>query len=241
MLFAFVICIDKRGSMNHHSRQQICALESQAGKLNYLLYLPQAYQAEQANQAEAPGEGWPVVFFLHGSGERGDDPQLVKNYGLPNQIELGQDFPFLVVSPQCPAGNRWTEMLSLLDQLFEEITGQYRVDLSRIYLTGLSMGGQGCWFWALAHPLRFAALLPICGRSFPAQAALLRNVPIWVFHGAKDEVVPLVESQVMVKALEEAGNSVRFTIYPEAGHDAWSATYANRKVYDWLLRQHLTN
>jgi predicted peptidase len=140
-----------------------------------------------------------------------------------------------VVAPQCPLDQRWPAQLEKLDKLYAEILADYRVRPEQVYLTGLSMGGQGTWFWSLAHPQRFAAIAPVCGRSFPNRAAEIKNLPVWVFHGAKDAVVPLEESTSMVEALQKSGSKVRFTVYPEAEHNSWSETYANPELYDWLL------
>ena len=119
----------------------------------------------------------------------------------------------------------------------DDIAAKYRVDKDRIYLTGLSMGGFGTWSLAAAHPERFAAIVPICGGGNPADAAKLKNLPIWVFHGAKDPVVPPERSESMVKAIKAAGGNVKLTVYPDAGHDAWTATYENPELYRWLFAQ----
>jgi predicted peptidase len=194
--------------------------------MKYLLYLPDDYERQPA---------WPVLLFLHGAGERGDDLALVKLHGPPKLIEAGKKFPLIVVSPQCAAG-RWWESFELA-ALLDEIGEKYKVDQDRIYVTGLSMGGFGTWSLAAYQPKRFAAIVPICGGGQPLLAHLLAHVPAWVFHGAKDSVVPLERSQRMVDALKQSGGNVQFTVYPEAGHDAWTETYANPKLYEWLLQQ----
>jgi predicted peptidase len=116
------------------------------------------------------------------------------------------------------------------------VIAQYAVDEERVYVTGLSMGGFGTWSLAQAHPERFAAIAPICGGGNPELAGNLRHVPVWAFHGAKDNVVPLSASQEMVDALKAIGADVKFTIYPEAYHDAWTETYENPQLYEWLLQ-----
>jgi len=154
-------------------------------------------------------------------------------------IEQGKNFPFILVSPQCPLGQRWDplELSVLLDKIEED----YRVDTSRVYITGLSMGGEGTWKLAFAEPHRFAAIAPVCGRtdSYYLDAGILKNMPTWVFHGAKDDVVPITESERLVNALKEAGSTVKFTIYPEANHNAWTETYNNEELYKWLLAHKL--
>jgi len=193
---------------------------------NYLLYLPPGYSESRAK--------WPTIFFLHGAGERGHNPQIVRRHGIPKMIDKMPDFPFIVISPQCPA-NRWWS-LEWLDMLFEEIVARYRIDLKRIYLTGLSMGGYATWTWAIEHPERFAALAPVCGAGNPLEACKVKNVPTWIFHGAKDNIVPLHKSEEMVAALKACGGKVKFTVYPDAGHDSWTATYNNSKLYEWFLK-----
>jgi predicted peptidase len=196
-------------------------------KLNYLLYRPEGY-----------GKGekvWPLVLFLHGAGESGDNLEKVKKHGPPKLIESGKSFPCIVVSPQSP-GRGWNPVA--LNALLDDLQAKYKVDKDRIYLTGLSMGGFGTWALAEAHPERFAALVPICGGGKPADAAKLKDLPIWVFHGAKDRTVPPDRSEAMVKALKEAGaKNVQLTMYPDAGHDSWSATYNNPEVWEWLFKQ----
>ena len=194
--------------------------------LQYLLYLPKDYGRTKV---------WPLVLFLHGAGERGNDLALVKKHGPPKLIEEGKSFPFIVVSPQCPEG-KWWEPVSLT-ALLDEIVEKYKVDKDRIYVTGLSMGGFGTWSLEAYAPKRFAAIVPICGGGEPIAARFLPYVPTWVFHGAKDPVVPIARSETMVDALKQAGANVKFTVYPNSGHDAWTETYANPKLYEWLLEQ----
>jgi predicted peptidase len=196
--------------------------------LKYLLYLPEDYEKQAS---------WPLLLFLHGSGERGDDLQLVKKHGPPKLIEVGRKYPFIVVSPQCPKvrGKSWEpfELTALLDDVSEH----YKVDPDRIYVTGLSMGGFGTWSLAAYTPQRFAAIVPICGGGDPYLTRRLGKLPIWVFHGAKDPAVLLERSEMMVEALKKNGNEVKFTVYPEALHDSWTETYENPQLYEWLLQQ----
>ncbi len=201
----------------------------------YLLFLPRDYEAKSARR-------WPLILFLHGAGERGTNLSKVAVHGPPKIVQDKPEFPFIVISPQCPSGERWSNevLLALLD----EVTQKYKVDPQRIYLTGLSMGGFGTWSLGLTHPDRFAAVAPICGGgeilsillADPKKVRALKTLPVWAFHGAKDEVVRLVESERMVEALKRLGNEAKLTIYPEAGHDSWSATYNNPELYDWFLK-----
>ena len=196
-------------------------------KCNYLLYLPEGY-GEQEKQ-------WPTILFLHGAGERGDDVAKVKSHGPAKIVEAGRDLPFIVVSPQCPSKQWWPVKVEVLMGLLDEIEEKYDVDPERIYLTGLSMGGYGSWSLASMYPDRFAAVAPICGGGMPYLGRNFKNLPVWAFHGAKDEVVPLQRSQEMVDAINNAGGNAELTVYPEAGHDSWTETYDNPKLYEWFL------
>jgi predicted peptidase len=210
---------------------------ARAGELKYLLYFPPDYD-------KSSDKKWPLMLFLHGAGERGDDINRVAIHGPMNLVKQGTNFPFIIVAPQCPAGQIW-ETEPLL-QLLDKITASHNVDSTRVYLTGLSMGGYGTWTLGLAHADRFAAIAPICGGANMIEVILgawdkkaaLEKLPIWAFHGAKDDVVPLLESQRVVNSLKKAGlKKIEFTVYPEAKHDSWTETYANPKFYEWLLKQ----
>jgi predicted peptidase len=197
----------------------------------YLISLPEGYGKA--------GQQWPLVLFLHGVGERGADLELVKKHGPPRLIAEGKTFPFIMVAPQCPEGQWWSE--DVLAALLDKIENDYSVDRSREYVTGLSMGGFGTWRLAMLNPDRFAAILPICGGGDEKLICAIKHVPAWVFHGAKDPVVPLSESQKMVDALKACGSDPKLTVYPEAGHDSWTETYNNPEVYTWLLSHSLTH
>ena len=193
-------------------------------QIDYLLFLPEGY--------DKGDKKWPLILFLHGAGESGNDLQKVKIHGPPKIVESKPDFPFIVVSPQSRQRG-WNP--DVLKAMLDDVCEKYRVDRDRVYLTGLSMGGFGTWSLAAAYPDYFAAIVPICGGGDPASASKLKNLPIWVFHGAKDEAVPLKRSEDMVEALKKAGADVKFTVYPDAGHDSWTETYNNPELYRWLL------
>lgn len=195
-------------------------------KNNYLLYTPKDYEKKDA---------WPLMVFLHGAGERGDDLEELKVHGPPKLIAQGKDFPCLVLAPQCPKHLWWYPQALL--QLIDKIANEYKVDKSRIYLTGLSMGGYGTWALAAEHPEVFAAIAPICGGGDPEKAKAYVGIPTWVFHGAKDSVVPISNSEKMVEAIKAAGGEPKFTVYPEANHDSWTATYDNPEFFEWLFAQ----
>ena len=203
--------------------------------IKYLLFLPEDYGKA--------AQRWPMILFLHGMGERGDDLEKVKMHGPPKIVQARRDFPFIVVSPQCPEGKWWSNdpYPELLIGMLDEVTARYAVDPDRVYLTGLSMGGYGSWALGCAYPGRFAALAPICGAGEPQKACNLRDVPVWVFHGARDNIVPLKKSEEMVEALQACQGKVKFTVYPDAGHDSWTKTYDNAELYDWFLEQSKNN
>jgi len=194
----------------------------------YLLFLPEGYGQKK--------QRWPVILFLHGAGERGSDLNLVKKHGPPKIVEERKDFPFIVISPQCPEDAWWTNETDGLINLLDDIVANYNVDKERIYLTGLSMGGYGTWALAAEYPERFAAIAPICGGGRRIMAEKFEDVPVWAFHGAKDPVVPLKESEDIVNAIKERGGDAKLTVYPEAGHDSWTETYNNQAIYDWFMQ-----
>jgi predicted peptidase len=195
----------------------------------FQLYLPHGYGASKAKK-------WPLIVFLHGSGEGGDDIEKVTLHGLPNLLKSKDlsDFPFIVVSPQSPENADWDS--DAVNALIDELIVQLPVDADRIYLTGLSLGGFGTWSIAAARPERFAAIAPICGAGEPATACRLKSVPVWAFHGEEDAVVALQDDQAMVDAARSCGADVKFTIYPGVGHDSWTRTYADPALYAWFLQ-----
>jgi predicted peptidase len=199
--------------------------------LNYLLYLPESYDPDK-------DKTWPLLVFLHGSGERGNDIEKIKVHGPPKLIEAGQHFPFIVLSPQCPDKRDWDA--ETIYALVKNIAGRYMVDENRIYVTGLSMGGWATWDLAMAYPGYFAAIAPVCGRinrNYPRRADELKSMPVWAFHGAADDVVPVTDAAKMIRLLQDAGGNARITIYPGANHDSWTETYNNPELYEWLLKQ----
>lgn len=215
----------------HFSTEQTRTLS-----INYLLFLPAGYDPDSTNR-------WPLILFLHGAGERGSELWMVARHGPPKVDMQMTNFPFIVVSPQCPEGQVWSEdvLLALLDN----IETNYPVDLHRVYLTGLSMGGFATWDLGLDHPERFAAIAPLCGGGEVIKPYLaserhpeeLRSLAVWAFHGAKDPVVPVQESEHMVGFLKGLGvKEVKFTIYPDAEHDCWTRTYDNPELFEWFLQ-----
>jgi predicted peptidase len=229
VLFIVIGCLSTNKKVLPRIGQHPQSFEKEITKIisgNYLLYLPQEYETNK--------KILPLMLFLHGAGERGNDLELVKKHGPPKRVEGGKDFPFIIVSPQCPQNQWWS--IEFLNTLLDEVISKYRVDEDRIYVTGLSMGGFGTWHLATEYPHRFAAIAPICGGGSPYDVCKIKHLPVWVFHGAKDETVPLNKSEEMVNALKNCGGDVKFTVYPLAAHDSWTETYNNPQLYDWFLQ-----
>lgn len=202
------------------------------------LNLPTSYRhvvVKPRGYDEDPAKRWPLLVFLHGSGERGEDLAKVEVHGPQKYLRQQADSPFLIVIPQCPDRERWQPVM--LEGLLDEVLKTHRVDEDRVYLTGLSLGGYGTWDWSMASPGRFAAIVPICGRGDAGDAARIADIPAWVFHGDADEAVPVRSSYDMIDALAKVNGRVRWTIYPGVGHDSWTRTYEDPALYAWLLRQ----
>lgn len=212
--------------------QKLVSQADPQSSIRYWLYLPQDYGKDDRE--------WPVMLFLHGSGERGEELKAVKVHGPPKLVEQAQpDFPFILISPQCPKDHWWPGDIQqhLLAELVEHVVAKFKTDRRRVVVTGLSMGGFGSWEMTARHPHVFAAAVPICGRGDPQAGEKLKSTPFWVFHGAKDFGVPLKFSETMVEAVTKADGQAKLTVYPEAGHDSWTETYNNNAVYEWLLAQ----
>jgi len=199
----------------------------------FLLYLPKGF-------SERPAVKYPLLIFLHGSGESGTDINKVKVNGPPKFLDTRPDFPFIVASPQAAdadVGFDLAVMNVLLDQLLQNLP----IDKDRVYLTGLSMGGIDAYKWAGERPGTFAAIAPISAAGNIYDACKLRHVPIWAFHGGKDENVKTADGQAMVDAIKACGGDIKLTIYPELGHSAWEPAYVDPALYEWFLSHRLSN
>lgn len=206
-----------------------------AYQLSYQIYLPADYGVD-------PGRRWPLTLSLHDSAARGTDPGLILQSALPATIEAGVDYPVIIVAPLCPPDTWWSDHLPALDILLKEVCDRYLVDFDRISLTGVSMGAFGVWHLGAAYPQRFSALVPISGGAawfygFPGKARSLADVPVWIFHGEADPIVPLREATVLADELKAAGNFSRLTIIPEGGHDVWKQVYRMPELIKWLQEQ----
>lgn len=201
------------------------------GGYAYQLYLPPGVA-----EARGDGERWPLLIFLHGSGERGSDIARVKAHGPPKVADRqGGGFPFILVSPLLPAEDEdWD--IAKLDAIVDRTMATLPVDRRRVYLTGLSRGGHATWRWAAAEPTRFAAIAAVAGRGDPATACALKDTPVWAFHGDRDDAVPPEGSFAMARAIRACGGRKgRLTIYPNLGHNAWDPAYDDPALYLWLL------
>ncbi|MCB1143694.1 MAG: dienelactone hydrolase family protein [Leptospiraceae bacterium] len=197
--------------------------------ISYLIYYPKSYYSDQWTRL-------PLLLFLHGKGERGQDLKLLSNQGLPKSIQNGEEFPFLLIAPQLPVSEESWYTDELLD-LIGHVKDLVRVDEERIYLTGLSMGGNGAWKLAMHSPETFAGVIPISGYGDSSHACALKDTPVWSFHGAKDKLILPERTIEIHERLSLCNPQAKITIYPEAGHDAWTETYSNPDVLNWLVSQ----
>lgn len=215
-------------------------------KYSYQVFVPQSWTADKK---------WPVILFLHGAGERGSDGSGQTAVGFGPAIRRDQDsFPAVVVMPQCRRGIWWNDpkMEQLVTATLERSIEQFNGDKDHVYLTGLSMGGYGTFYFGAKYPGKFAALAPICGGVIPPRqlrqsqgsdtlapylevAQTIKGTPVWIFHGSADSRVPVSESRKMAEVLKEVGSPVKFTEYEGVGHNSWDAAYAEPELVPWLL------
>ncbi len=217
--------------------------------LNYRIHVPQSLPA---------GRKVPLILFFHGAGERGDDNLAQLKHGVTELIRYSMtNGEAVVIAPQCPAGMQWVNTnwsapshvmpsmpstpMKLALLLLQDTLAKLPVDPARVYVTGISMGGYGTWDILQRKPDLFAAAIPICGGGDASLAPKIKQVPTWVFHGDKDAAVPVSRSRDMVKALQACGGKVQYREYPNAGHNVWTRTYADRAVLDWLFAQRQTH
>ncbi len=215
-------------------------------KLPYRLLAPKNYDAKQK---------YPLVIFLHGAGERGNDNQKQLLHGMNDFAadEIMAKYPAFVMAPQCPEGQKWVDVdwsasshklpekpsvsLAATFNAVSQLQSEFSIDPKRIYITGLSMGGYGTWDALARRPELFAAAVPICGGGDPALAKQMMTIPIWAFHGADDKTVPAERSRQMVEALKAVGGQPKYTEYPGVGHNSWARTYSDPAMYEWLFAQ----
>lgn len=229
--------VELRGTLALRQTATSFQASSVNATIGYLWYAPETYRKSGTEQA-------PLLVFLHGSGEKGNgttELNRVRVHGPPRLVHEGREFPFIVVSPQLPSSQGgWSS--GLVKQLIDTLQTRFRVDASRIYITGLSLGAMGTWNFAVAHPTVAAAVVPIAGSGNPGNACTMRSVPVWAFHGDADGTVNISGSRSMIDALNacvpQPSATPRFTVYPGVGHDSWTRTYngsAGHDIYAWLL------
>jgi predicted peptidase len=239
---------------SHHSPQEIFEAKSftasNGDELLYRLMKPQPITS---------GALYPLIIFLHGAGERGSDNLSQLKHGVKELCgpDRRQNFPCFVIAPQCPSGQRWAEIdwtrtevtspsaisrpLELTFEVVDQILEELPVDSSRIYITGLSMGGYGTWDAIVRRPHFFAAAMPICGGGDPSVAQQLLNTPIACFHGELDKAVSPDKSRRIVQALRDLGGNPIYVEYPGVGHDSWTETYSTEKNWQWMFDQKRSN
>lgn len=195
------------------------------------------------NTTESINGKFPAILFLHGIGESGNNLDLLKQNGFPRAIEGDQQFPFIFIMPQCPSSTEWyytnTDNITAMQVFLDDILSRFPIDANRLYITGLSMGGIGSWYFAIKMPSRFAALVPVAFRGDGWSPEPAKDIPVWAFHGSKDGVIPISKAQELVDQFRAVGGNIRFDPYPNGGHDAstWTVTYNNPDLYDWMLRK----
>lgn len=200
--------------------------------LQYYLFYPEGYHSNEEKE-------FGLLLFLHGGGESGEALVELKKHGPPKMMAEGYPFPFLVLAPQNPYEKKWWDVRTV-NQLLDSVIAQNRVDPKKIYLTGLSRGGSAAWEMAVQYPEKFAALAVVCGMAPEPYAHWLnKKMPIWVFHGSQDQVIPVSESDAMVKQLKEMGRNVKYTRYEGVGHNSWTRAYKTDELYKWMNEQRL--
>lgn len=197
------------------------------GKIGYLLHNP-----ENLPKAERR-----LMVFLHGAGERGEDLDVVKANGIPRLLDEGYEIPAVVICPQCPNDIVWTNIAFAVRELIDAAVEEFEIDKRFITITGVSMGGFGTWEMAQLYPDLFAGIGPVCGGGMSWRCELLKSLPIWAFHGDRDDVVPLRNSVEMVDAVNNSGGSAKLTIFHGVEHNSWTPAYRETKLVDWLLQQ----
>jgi len=230
--FLAAVCIARGEAPQRQQAHVLDANMTHPVRLSYLLFLPAIYAAKADTH-------WPLILYLHGGSLRGQDVEQLRTLGLPHKLETEPDFPFVVVSPQCPPGEIWTDT-EAIDALLDHVIRDYRIDQQRIYVTGHSMGGRGALYFAYRLPSRFAAVLAVSPYSpITAWWSKLAQIPLWVFQGTADRFAPITETKELVGAIQSAGGHPLFNNLEGRDHFILDV-YDRRDVYEWLLRQKRT-
>lgn len=199
-------------------------------KLGYIVYTPDCYDKQKK---------YPLIVALHGAGERGngeDELIFTQNIGLGRYFKEGlMDIPCVVLTPQCPCGRVWNQMVFILKDLIDKVISDYNIDEDRVSITGMSMGGFGTWEMGMTFPDMFSCMAPICGGGMAWKTDALNKMPIWAFHGDADTTVNINQSYDMVNGARKNGADVKFTIFNNVGHNSWDPAYLDTCVVDWLV------
>lgn len=195
----------------------------------YLVSTPENFDREK--------ERLPLIVFLHGAGERGDDVDLVKVHGVPRFFDKESPVRAVTLSPQCKNDMVWNSQVYAVKRLIDKVADEYNVDKDRISITGISMGGFGTWEMGVTFPGYFSALAPICGGGMSWRAPCIGKTPVWAFHGDMDDCVEPMYSEVMVNSINRAGGNAKLTIYKGVYHDAWVNAYEKEDLFNWLIEQ----
>lgn len=256
-LFTFVIILSCMASLKTQPEAALAAFDAQlfvsnsGDTLPYRVLWPQGYQRSKASKR------FPLVLFLHGAGERGDDNQLQLTHGTPLFLDNQEEYPAIVIMPQCSATDYWAQMrklpndrrefsfdespnasLGAVSELLDQFLGTEKVDPDRVYLMGLSMGGMGTFELLARRPGTFAAAAPICGGTNPDLLPIYaKRVPLWIFHGAADQVVKVEHSRRVVEALDELNAKCKYSEYPGVGHNSWDNAFAEPDLLKWIFAQ----
>ena len=209
--------------MNLFSERKFISAKTGKG-LKYLYYSPNT------------DGNLPLIIYLHGAGSRGTELSQLSHIGPISELEKGRNIPARMVAPQC-CGDTWFELFETLIDFAENMANESGVDKSRIYLTGVSMGAYAAWQLAMTKPDMFAALVPVCGGGMYWNAERLKNMPVWAFHGALDDVVLPEESIKMVRGINKSGGNAKITVFEKADHNAWDSAFALDEMWKWMLSQ----
>lgn len=223
LVFVLVFLIGYNGCIHSQgaSKQKI--------RCEYLLYLPKDYSTQDIS--------FPLIIYLHGGSQRGTDLSKLKRYGLPYFIDKGQNYDFIIASPQCPEYTTWNSV-NWFDSLFLDLCSRYRIDKSRVYVTGISMGGYGAWQVAMDYPDTFAAIVPLCGGCFDStNICRIKELPVWTFHGSADSVVMVNETERLVARLNKCGGHIIYTRLENEGHFIQYLYEKKPEIYEWMLKQ----
>lgn len=205
---------------------KVSTFDSVTGKIQYGVYCPPDYDREKS---------FPLIVYLHGAGERGDDFEKVYRHSIPRYIREGEDFPAVILAPQCPGRVVWNNLVLGLKQLIDSVIQEYHIDIHRVSITGQSMGGFGTWEMGLTYSNFFSCIAPICGGGMSWRCCNLKNTPVWAFHGDADELVPLHTSTDMVDEVNRTGGNARLTVLHGVGHEGWDFIFHETRLIDWLI------